>query len=411
MTLALEIVFWLSAGSLVYAYVGYPLLLALVAAVSQLRSDAAYLMRRADRRPAGAGRQALHEVAVVMSALNEEVCIEARLRNLLEQDYPAEKLRIYVGSDGSTDETAAIVRRVASEAGGDRVRLLEYPQRRGKASVLNDLVAETEEPLLLFTDANTMFDRDAVSRLARHFEDPALGAVCGELTIVTAGATNQDSLYWRIERLLKFLEARIGGLLGANGAIYALRRDLYRPLPADTVVDDFVVVMNAACAGSKVKYDPEARAHEDAPPALEDEFRRRVRIGVGNYQAFFRYPEYLTRGGLARSFAYFSHKVLRWFGPVFMLLAFAASAALLDVALYQGLFLLQIAVYLVALLVVAYGRQRRVPRLLRALTYVLTLNAAFAVALAKYATGGGQGAWRRTERESRVEAVPDEAER
>src|SRR5690606_32634509 len=161
-------------------------------------------------------------------------------------------------------------------------------------------------------DANTFFDREALRHLVMHFDDPQIGGVSGELRLNRSGGDNQDGVYWRIEQFLKLRESRIGGLLGANGAIYAIRRSLWQPLAADTICDDFCVAMNVAAAGRTLVYEPAAFAREDTPDSITEEFRRRVRIGIGNFQALFRHPEYLLRTSMGTRFAYFSHKVLRW---------------------------------------------------------------------------------------------------
>src|SRR5262249_9421878 len=133
------------------------------------------------------------------------------------------------------------------------------------------------------------------------------GAVCGELRLQSSAGDNQDALLWRIERTMKAAEGRMGGLLGANGAIYAIRSELYQPLPPDTIIDDFVIAMRIASRGFQLVYEPAARALEDTPDNIEDEFRRRVRIGIGNYQALFRFPQFLFRVRPIRALCYFSH--------------------------------------------------------------------------------------------------------
>ena len=137
-----------------------------------------------------------------------------------------------------------------------------FAQNRGKASVLNDLVAGAQEDIVVFSDANTFFAPDVLKKLVRHFDNPAVGGVSGELRLRHGGGDNQDSLYWRLEQLLKFFESRIGGLLGANGAIYGIRRALWQPMPADTICDDFHVAMQVAAGGHRLVYEPKiGRAH------------------------------------------------------------------------------------------------------------------------------------------------------
>jgi cellulose synthase/poly-beta-1,6-N-acetylglucosamine synthase-like glycosyltransferase len=334
-------------------------------------------------------------VACIVSAFNEERHVVARVQNFLAQAYDGGRLRVYIGSDGSTDNTAPLIRGLAS----DQVVALPFEQNRGKASVLNDLIAAANEPILVLSDANTLYEPGAIARMLAHFDDPSVGAVCGELRLLDARGNNQDSAYWRYEQFLKRHEAELGGLLGANGAIYAIRKSLYQPLRPDTIVDDFCIAMDVVVQGYRLVYDPKAVALEDTPDGMSDEYRRRVRIGIGNFQAFFRRPSYLTRTNWATRFTYVSHKVLRWFTPHLLLVALLASAVLsLNDSRYALLLALQLFAYGGTWLQHMAGAAWKLPKPLGLLLFFLTLNLAFAVAFWRYATGRYSGSWRRTER-------------
>ena len=269
----------LGLGIPAYAYLGYPVLLFVMAALVQMGRDVYYLLYRAERRTRG---QALPSVTVLMAAYNEADVIERTLDNLAQLDYPNGQLEILVGSDGSSDGTVELAGRW-SERG---VRVLDFPERRGKMSVISDLAAAARGDILVLTDANTLIRPDAVRNLVRHFGDPSVGAVCGELRLVTPdGQRAEEGLYWRYEVTLKVLENRLNAVLGANGAIYAVRRPLFPDLSRDLITDDFVIPMTVRAAGHRVVYDPEAVAMEEAPASVSSEFRRRVRIGAGNWQA------------------------------------------------------------------------------------------------------------------------------
>ena len=390
----LAIVVLISIGFVVYSYALYPLVLTCVAGFVQVARDARYIFKKHERRIADDVE--LPRVAVVISAFNEERHIGARVENLLELDYPANLMKIYIGSDGSTDRTNEIMAAIHDE----RVCMFPFERNRGKASVLNDLVERTEAPILVFSDANTDFDRQALRRLVAHFADAGVGAVSGELRLASSGGDNQDSLYWRIEQYLKFFEARIGGLLGANGAIYAIRRVLWKPLAADTICDDFCVAMSVAATGHRLVYEPTAWANEDTPNAIGEEYKRRVRIGIGNFQALMRHPEYLGNTSAGTVFAYVSHKVLRWIAPHLLVLALVASCILaMDSASWRAFAIVQMGGYLGAwLLYRASGRGFSLPRVLRVPTFLFALNWAFLVASFRYATGRYNGSWRRTHR-------------
>lgn len=378
-----------------YSYLVYPLVLALVAAAVQFKRDLAYAMGKRDRRDL-----ALDEwprVAVVIAAYNEQKHIRQRAQNLLDLDYPADKLAIYIGSDGSRDQTAAIL----SEFTDSRLHALAFEVNRGKANVLNDLVSRGQEEILVFSDANTFFAADALKHLVQPFADPAIGCVSGELRLTSAGGDNQDGLYWRVEQFLKFFESRIGGLLGANGAIYAIRRSFWKPLRPDTICDDFCVAMNVSAAGGRLLYTPAAWAHEEMPESIDDEYHRRIRIGIGNFQALVRHPEYLLKTSWGTKLSYVSHKVLRWVSPHLLLISLAASIVVTSIDhLWLGWAVLQ--AFGLSCACAAYwmlGRDAQsLPSPVKLLAFLFALNWAFMVASWRFVTGRYSGSWRRTSR-------------
>jgi cellulose synthase/poly-beta-1,6-N-acetylglucosamine synthase-like glycosyltransferase len=383
----MEIIFWTAVLLPVYSYAVFPPLILIVGALARVL-----------RRPVAGFPPdtvaAWPSVAVVVSAYNEEQDIAGLIGNVQALQYP-QPLTLYVGSDGSSDRTPAILEAHA----GPRVRVFNFDHNRGKASVLNDLVAVSTEPVIAFTDANTRLASDAVRHLVAHFADPRVGVVCGELTLRPEGdANNADGTYWRFERALKLSEGALGALLGANGSIYVIRRECFVPLPPDTLVDDFCIAMTAAMGGRALRYEPKAQAHETVPSLMRDEFNRRVRIGIGNYQAFFRHPEYLLRANPIRSFAYLSHKVLRWFTPHLLLLAFIASTLLRDRMPYRALWWLQVAGYGACLVLYLLSDRMRLPKLLRLPVFLAAMNVAFGVGFWRYVTGRYSGSWRRTVR-------------
>jgi cellulose synthase/poly-beta-1,6-N-acetylglucosamine synthase-like glycosyltransferase len=387
---------WGGIGAVVYSYLLYPGVLFAVAAFSQALRDAAFVMRKVDRRKSEPSSE-WPLVAVVISAFNEERHLAQRIDNLLALDYPVDRLVAYIGSDGSRDRSADILGRYQHEP---RIRGFAFEQNRGKASVLNDLVSRGTEPILVFSDANTFFRPDALKKLVAGFDDPQVGGVSGELRLMSTGGDNQDSLYWRLEQFLKFFEARLGALLGANGAIYAIRRSLWKPLRPDTICDDFCVAMNVAAAPARLRYEPRAWAEEDTPEHIGEEFKRRVRIGIGNFQALVRHPEYLLRTSAATRFAYLSHKVLRWIAPHLLLLALGASCVLaIDSVAWRWGALAQALSYLGAAAALgATNRGVKLPTVLKLAAFLFALNWAFLVASWRYATGRYGGSWQRSSR-------------
>jgi len=332
-------VVWSTLALLFYTYLGYPLLLAL------------WNLRGA--RPVAKGRIA-PPVTIVIAARNEADRLPARITNCLAQDYPAEQLDVVVVSDGSEDETA----RVVAACGAGRVTLVALPQRQGKAAALNAGVAAARGEIVVFADARQRFAATAVTELAAHFHDPQVGAVTGELALErAAGRPGADGvgLYWRFETWIRRQEGAVDSVVGATGAIYAIRRALFEPLPAGTILDDLLLPMRIALRGYRVTFEPRALAVDRVEADYRAEFNRKVRTLAGNYQALRLCPD-LLRPGRNRLFVqYVSHKVARLAAPFALLALLFANLALTEGA-YLYLLSAQVTGY--AMAVAGWGLNR-----------------------------------------------------
>jgi cellulose synthase/poly-beta-1,6-N-acetylglucosamine synthase-like glycosyltransferase len=355
------------------------------------------LFGRRPVRPAATDDDLPH-VSLVIAAHNEEAEIEARVANALASDYPPDKFEVVVASDGSTDRTNAIVRGIDDP----RVRLLAFSRRQGKAGVLNEAIPRAAGDVVMLSDANTHTAPDAARKLAAWFLDPSVCAVCGKLVLTDRdGAQNADGLYWKYETFLKLCESRLGALLGSNGAIYAVRKPAFVPLPPGTLVDDFVLPLLAKVrTGGRIVYDPEAVADEETAPDLAAEFRRRVRIGAGGFQSIklLRGLLHPSHGWVALTFA--SHKVLRWLCPFFLIAALLANLALAHLPGFTELLVAQVGFYLAAVVGHRLPLPAR-PRAVRALrlpSMFVLLNAALVVGFLRWARGPQSGPWQRTAR-------------
>ncbi|MDT8287170.1 MAG: glycosyltransferase family 2 protein [Elusimicrobiales bacterium] len=380
-----ELFFWASLVALVYTYLGYPLVLYLL---SRLFKSA----QKATAVPE------LPSVAIVIAAYNEENIIGAKLDNCLKLDYPAEKLEVLVASDGSSDRTDQIVAARASLA--PRVRLLPLP-RGGKASAINAAMAAVKSDIVVFSDANTMYSPDSIRMMVRNFSDKEVGCVCGRLSYNDPGQVisgKGESAYWRYETVLKRMESRLGYVAGANGAIYAVRRELFEPLPPDTINDDFTVSMRIVLRGYKCLYEREAVAYEDVAPDVKSEFRRHVRDGAGHYIAVLRLAGLLNPFLGLKSFIYWSHRILRWAAPFLLIGVFIANLALVGAPPYSGLFALQATFYLLALLGFAASSFGRAPFFMYVPFYFSNLNLALLVGFFKAVSGSARPAWDSTRR-------------
>jgi len=380
-------------GLPLYSYVVYPLLLFVLASLVQSARDARYLLSRGERRTRS---KRIPSVSIIIAAHNEETVIAETLRHCLALDYPRERTEILVGSDGSTDRTAQIARRHE----GQGVRVLEFPQRRGKLSVISDCAAAARGEILVFTDANTLLSPQSVRSLVRHFDDPRIGGVCGELRVAPSqGGGGSEGVYWRYEVVLKTLESRLGAVLGANGAIYALRKDLFPSLDRQLITDDFVIAMKVRARGLRVVYDPEAVAVEEAPSSVSEEFRRRMRIGAGNWQALRQCAPLLLPWKGFVSLAFLSHKVLRWFTPFLLAAGFFANLLLISMPTWRVVLAVQAAFYGAAGLGYALHGLHLPAGPLRLASYFVSVNAALGIGLLRGLLGCGQAAWQVTARQ------------
>jgi cellulose synthase/poly-beta-1,6-N-acetylglucosamine synthase-like glycosyltransferase len=374
-TLALSL-FWTSFTLIVYTYFIYPLILFVCYALAQLRTDLHYLLARRDRRVSAMDGEELSGVTFVIAAYNEEQNLRQKLANLREVDYPSGKLQIVIVSDGSTDATNQILGTVTDP----HFEVIELQQRGGKASALNVAVSRASHDLLVFSDASTLFAPDAVRKLVRHFGESSVGAVCGALRFqANAESRQSEGVYWRYESMIRLMEGRLGATLTASGAIYALRREAWLPLAPGTVLDDFVVPVNARRQGYRVLYDPEAVALDFAPSSIKGEFARRVRLAVGSFRSlgdFLRAP----LPGFTR-FAFVSHKLMRWIVPQLLVGMLVSNIFVLHHRFYLMFFGFQMAFY--AWAAAGYLFQKRMRRVRFAMMgyFLLAMNLAFLVGL------------------------------
>lgn len=329
----MEGIFFGAFAFVVYTYVVFPLLVTIAA--------------RARPRPRPRAAEPPPPITVVIPAYNEAACIGAKLRNILDSDYPADRLRVIVVSDGSTDGTAEAARAVRDA----RITFIELPRRRGKAVALDRGVRIADTPIVVLTDAQELFDHAALARLAAHFNDPRVGCVSGELHIIDAesGVSRDLGLYWRYEKAIRAAESEIGSVVGATGSICAIRRACYVTIPEDTILDDVAIPFEVVRRGYRVAFEPRALAYEKATQDGAREYLRKRRTLAGNYQLLARYADLLVPGHSPIAWQFWSHKVFRLLVP-YALLAMLVSSAFLPRPVGIVLFAAQIAFYGIATL-------------------------------------------------------------
>jgi cellulose synthase/poly-beta-1,6-N-acetylglucosamine synthase-like glycosyltransferase len=306
----LQIAYWVLLFLLVHCYMLFPVTLPFVSEIFKRK------------RNKTEGGNELPSVTILISAYNEEAVIERKIQNLLELDYPKEKLEILIGDDGSADKTAEIVERYKDQG----ITLIKAPQNAGKAAMLNRLQKEASGEILLFCDANTMLFPNVVRKLTAPFKDKKIGCACGHLILTDKSGSELgrgESAYWDLESEIKKFEGMMDLLIGGNGALYAIRRELYTNLPTKkSVMDDFFVTTKILQKGYYSTFISSAIGTEQTSKETTGEYRRKVRIGRANFNYLLSYLPLLNPFRPLRSYLFFSHKILRWFSPhIFILLA------------------------------------------------------------------------------------------
>jgi len=369
-------VFWGSAGIIAYAYVGY----------------AGWLYLRSRMRPKPVQQTPfVPAVSIVMVVRNEQGVLEKKLQNLGELHYPKDSFEIVVVSDGSTDRTEEILREHAVD---DHVRVVLNPHSLGKAACLSDAIQIVRGEVVVFTDARQMIEPDAVRLLAENFGDPTVGCVSGQLMLgdMNSGDSGRGlGLYWKIEKKIRALEAASGSVVGATGALYAVRRENLVQVPTGTILDDVYLPMNVVRQGKRVVFDARAKAWDQPDLGADREFARKVRTLSGNYQLLQLAPWLLGSSNPIR-FEFVSHKLMRLLVP-FALMGTLLASLFLTAPLYRAALIAQVAFYGLSLLAMLHvpGPLARLTD--GAYTFVM-LNAAALVAFANFVTGR-KAAWSR----------------
>jgi cellulose synthase/poly-beta-1,6-N-acetylglucosamine synthase-like glycosyltransferase len=368
-----EILFWTSVTALLYVFVGYPLVLLVLGKIAQ-------------RIPVSKSAICPH-VTVIISAYNEEEVIEEKIRNSLALDYPREMLEIIVVSDASTDGTDDIVRRYAPKG----VVLQRMPVRKGKTAGLNQAIPLARGEVIVFSDANVFYARDVIQRLVRNFGDPTVGCVTGNSCYLDPEASNagkSENTYWGYERFLKIKESQMGSMVGSDGAIFAIRKDLASPLGPDDI-NDFVMPLQVVSQGYRNVFEPEALCYENVVSQLTQEFRRKVRIVSRSWYGLSRVKVLLNpwRYGWF-SFQLVSHKLLRWLTPVFLSGILVSSVFLAwDNGTREIIIGGQVIFYSVGVMALILDVAGLAPTWLSFPGYFIAVNAASAVGTIRYLRG------------------------
>jgi len=399
--IALQIIFWISFIVLGHTYVLYPLLLKVLSPLSSRKGVG------------GETKRGEAPVSILIPAYNEEKVIKQKLESIFNSDYPKEKIEVIVGSDASTDKTNEIVKSFP------QVQLVQLEGRSGKIKIINHLQTLTKHDILILTDANVIFDKNTIYELTKHFQNTEIALVDSNMMNINQqgkGISKAESTYIRGEVGIKNDEGKVFGMMmGPFGGCYAVRKSFYSPVPENFLVDDFYINMKVLEKGGKAISEINAKVYEEVPTDWKVEFKRKIRIATGSFQNLKVFFHLLFRFNTL-SFCFLSHKVLRWFGPFFMIALYIssllfswwifASEAILQVLfgpaiqihaiqiffLFQNLLIL---LFILDMLLKTIGINFFLTRLV---THFLTTNLALLIGFFKFLVGVRSSIWQPTKR-------------
>ena len=385
--MSLVIIFWTAVFFIVHTYVLYPLILKVFSAG-----------RKGNREKYAEG-DALPFVSVIIAAHNEEACIAEKIESIYSGGYPPDKFEVLIGSDNSSDRTAEIVNAIKKEHAS--LGFTEFSQRRGKGNVVNDLVRQARGTILVLTDANVMFHRETLFNMVRHFKNHRIGLVdtnMVNLGMKTEGISYQEKAYISREVLIKDMESRLwGAMMGPFGGCYAIRKEDYAMVPSNFLVDDFYINMRIFEKGKLAINDIQSIVYESLPDELKVEFKRKVRIGTGNFQNLRQFWRLIFTARYG--FAFLSHKVIRWFGPFFLIIAYASNLLLaFKDPCYLILLIGHTLFYCVPFFDFLLKKAKVNFGLFRLVTHFISMNAALFLGFFRSLRSVPSGIWERTDR-------------
>jgi poly-beta-1,6-N-acetyl-D-glucosamine synthase len=384
--------FWISLFIVFYAFFGYGILLYILVKLRML-----ILGKR--KIPDNAGLWPT--LTVLVAAYNEEDFIVEKIKNTLSLTYPENKISYIFVTDGSNDRTADLV------AGYPAIQLMHRPERSGKIAAMHRAMDHVNSEIAVFTDANTLLNKDALTNICRHYKDLSVGAVAGEKRVNiddVKDATSGEGFYWKYESKLKTWDSELYSVVGAAGELFSIRTKLYEPVPADTILDDFMISMLIAKKGCRIVYEPDAYATETGSENVQEELKRKIRIAAGGIQSIVRLKSLLNpSGNFVLSFQYISHRVLRWtVTPFLMMLALLTNALLvlnpLAPLIYKILLVCQVGFYGLSLLGWAFEKRHLRVKILFIPYYFCMMNYAVVAGIRRYLQGSQSAVWEKAKR-------------
>ncbi len=389
MILVAQLLFWISVLAIFHTYIIYPIL---VRSLARFRNQNDMYSENRNDFP---------KVSVLIAAHNEEAVLEAKFKSLSELDYPKDKVEILIGSDNSTDKTNQILRDWMKK--DDRIKATFFKKRTGKIDIINYLQENAKGEILLLTDANVILSKDSLRLLVENFSNPMVGLVDTQMVnynLKRDGISYQEKSYISGEVQLKSAEGKLfGAMMGPFGGCFSIKSELFKPVPSRFLVDDFYLNMAVLEQGFICVNEPKAFVYEDVSNDLRAEFKRKVRISTGNFQNLVRFWRLLFRfDGV--SFAFFSHKVLRWFGPFFLVFgAVGLSYLITNNVFYYLVSIFSLGLVLLSLLDLLFFLPNKLSLpLVRYFTHFFAMNLALLIGFLKFLKGVKTSVWEPTAR-------------
>lgn len=383
----LETIFYIALFGILHSYLFYPLLMRFIGLFSQKSKRSSDLTSHPS-------------VEIIFAAYNEEEVIREKILSSLKTSYPKEKLSLKIGSDASTDNTDRIIRELQETH--PKIHLERFAGRTGKAAIINELVAQSKAELVILTDANIIFEEDTIPLLVKALEDPRVGIAGGKIiyrNIAGKGISKQENLYLRWENTLKRLESDIfGKAMGVEGGCYIIRRELFPGIPPRFYMEDFYVSLNLMQREYKVIFEDRAVCHEDVSTQSTEEYKRKVRISIGNFQNLGTFWKIIFRRFFPTGFIFLSHKVLRWLTPFFLLILLLTCTLLASsspyFALFAGIYMMMIGLGLFGILF----SQRKGAGILKYPGHFIHMNLALLEGFVIFTKGVNTNVWQPTRR-------------
>ncbi len=375
----MTVLFWLSIWFIVYTYLGYPLLI--------------WFLSICFNKPVKANPNFMPPISIVISAYNEALHIEKKIKSIYSSNYPKERIEVLVGLDGCTDSTFDILKKMVDKY--QSLKIYNYPYRRGKPFVLNDLIDKVQHNIIVFTDARQPLEIDALRKLVSPLSDSSVGSVSGELVFLDEKGDIKEniSLYWRYEKFIRYCESNFFSMLGATGAFYAMRREFVKKLPENIILDDVYQPFNAIKSGVRAIFKRGAIVYDTISTNEVDEFNRKVRTLIGNFQ-LIKIDPFLLSFKNPVLWQFLSHKVFRLFVPYAMFIVYICSFTLVWQYCWAGIFFaLQTLFYVIGFYPLAIGVKPK-HRLLSLPYTFLLLNLASVVAMLKFIKSDYSVKWR-----------------